>query len=593
MRPGSTSLDYSDGDAIECRLLETIRKASDVSAVSKELARAITDWPTEYHLSNCRHNLLRPFGIGAGHRVLELGCGCGALTRYLGECGADVVAVEGSLRRARIAAARCRDLPNVRVYCDNLIDFTSAEKFDFVLLIGVLEYAPKFIKGDDPIGRCLTYARSFLDEDGALLLAIENQLGLKYFNGSAEDHLGTPFYGVCDLYERDDPTTFGRRELMQKLSQAGFFHQDFFFPFPDYKLPDLVVSSAALDDPLFRLEEILSRSVGTNRGERGRPSFFEPLAWRAILRNGLFPDLAHSFLVLATTVAPGRHALGPDWLACHYSAERLPDFATETVCRAVSTGICVEKHMLYPNQAKDSVPMPNGTLIHRPAKDEAYIVGELYTCELQKLLARGTGVDAIAHWAADWLLLLREAARFDTDRPTLAGKWLDAIPTNFVRKPDGSLQRFDEEWDFSDDIPLAWLVVRGIVNALAVCPTSFALAGLSLRRIIDNTLQLVEFPERFNEADYATAAQWETDLVRTVYGHHRPAISPELFNQPAKCSIVGPSWEETLKENLMRHEAELGRVKSTVSWRITKPLRAFANLLKNLLRRRSSLWRNR
>jgi 16S rRNA A1518/A1519 N6-dimethyltransferase RsmA/KsgA/DIM1 with predicted DNA glycosylase/AP lyase activity len=83
------------------------------------------------------------------------------MTRYLGETGATVIAVEGSLRRAEIAAERCRDLRNVSVYCDNLIQFEAEGHFDIVTLIGVLEYAPCFISSEDPVGACLAAARCF------------------------------------------------------------------------------------------------------------------------------------------------------------------------------------------------------------------------------------------------------------------------------------------------------------------------------------------------------------------------------------------------------------------------------------------------
>ena len=96
---------YSDGDRFEQDLLSLFQSASDVSTNSHELEAAIVDWPSEYHLSPARHNLLRPFPIDPGSRVLELGCGCGSMTRYFGENGNELVAVEGSIRRAQIAAA--------------------------------------------------------------------------------------------------------------------------------------------------------------------------------------------------------------------------------------------------------------------------------------------------------------------------------------------------------------------------------------------------------------------------------------------------------------------------------------------------------
>ena len=59
--PGFGSIDYSDGDGAENLLLETLRGARDVSVFSSELAAACRDWPSRYHLSTERANLLRPF----------------------------------------------------------------------------------------------------------------------------------------------------------------------------------------------------------------------------------------------------------------------------------------------------------------------------------------------------------------------------------------------------------------------------------------------------------------------------------------------------------------------------------------------------
>lgn len=165
-RSVSEAFPYSDGEESENYLLSILKGAKDVSSTSSEILGAIRDWPSEYHLSPVRHNLLRPFRIKATDRILELGCGCGSITRYLGETGATVVAVEGSLRRAEIAAERCRDLPNVTIFCDNFADFEFDGKFDYVTLIGVLEYAPLFFNGNDPVVASLIKSRSHLKEGG-------------------------------------------------------------------------------------------------------------------------------------------------------------------------------------------------------------------------------------------------------------------------------------------------------------------------------------------------------------------------------------------------------------------------------------------
>ena len=134
----SNDFAYSDGDACESYILQCLQQAQDLSTSSAELSLFIRDWPTRYHLSPRRADLLRPFQDDLSNKqVLEIGSGCGAITRFLGEAGAQVTALEGSYRRACISAARCHDLDNVLVICDNFSQFEAAVQYDVITLIGV------------------------------------------------------------------------------------------------------------------------------------------------------------------------------------------------------------------------------------------------------------------------------------------------------------------------------------------------------------------------------------------------------------------------------------------------------------------------
>src|SRR5581483_8313776 len=163
---------------------------------STELARHCTDWPSRYHLSGTRTNVLRPFEEFLCGDILEVGAGCGAITRYLGECGGNVLALEGSPRRAAIAASRTRDLNNATVLAEKFDQFNCERKFDVITLIGVLEYANLFTGADQPALAMIERACSLLNPDGRLIVAIENQFGLKYFAGAPEDHIGQSMYGI-------------------------------------------------------------------------------------------------------------------------------------------------------------------------------------------------------------------------------------------------------------------------------------------------------------------------------------------------------------------------------------------------------------
>ena len=138
-RQDFASISYSDGTGVEERIAAIIQQAHDVSVLSPELSGHCSDWPSLYHLSSSRANILRPFENDLAHaEILEVGSGCGAITRYLGETGATVLALEGSMRRAAIARARCRELDNVTVLAEKFEQFETQARFDVVTLIGVV-----------------------------------------------------------------------------------------------------------------------------------------------------------------------------------------------------------------------------------------------------------------------------------------------------------------------------------------------------------------------------------------------------------------------------------------------------------------------
>jgi len=142
---------------VEGYLARALSRAGDLSSTSVELEKSIRDWPSEYHLSPKRSQLLRPFQFERASSVLEVGCGCGAITRFLGETFDDVVAVEGSLTRARLARMRTRDMSNVSVVCAPFQELRFKSAFDIVFCIGVLEYAGRFVLAEDPFDTAVAF----------------------------------------------------------------------------------------------------------------------------------------------------------------------------------------------------------------------------------------------------------------------------------------------------------------------------------------------------------------------------------------------------------------------------------------------------
>ncbi|MGQ2831406.1 class I SAM-dependent methyltransferase, partial [Leptospira interrogans] len=327
-REDYTNIGYNDGDEAEERLAGIIRDAEDISVFSDELRNKCIDWQTLYHLTSQRGNVLRPFAHLLQGDVLEIGAGCGAISRFLGENGGNILALEGSQRRASIAASRTRDLDNVQVVAERFDRFNPGRQFDAITLIGVLEYATMFGDGEHPEKDLLTQVRKLLKPGGFLFIAIENKLGLKYFAGAPEDHIRQSMYGIEGRYKTGEAKTWGYAELSELLTETGYKHSDVLLPFPDYKLPMSIVTPQGSDMADFDASALAVQSVFSDPQLPAHLTFSLQNSFPEIFKNKLGVSLANSFIFVASIDA--EIPLDKTVLAYHYSTQRKKEYAKET-----------------------------------------------------------------------------------------------------------------------------------------------------------------------------------------------------------------------------------------------------------------------
>jgi 2-polyprenyl-3-methyl-5-hydroxy-6-metoxy-1,4-benzoquinol methylase len=478
--PAGATFGYTDGTQEEDRLAAAILRAKDRSAHSPELLRSSVGWVYKYHLSPQRAHLLRPVRhLLQGKTVLELGAGCGALTRYMGENAGRVVALEGSARRAEIAALRCADLETVTVVNDTIQDMQFPQKFDVVTLIGVLEYARIYdAVSETPELTILRKARDYLKPGGRLLLAIENRLGLKYFAGAPEDHNGKPFFGVHGLYGRGTAVTFGRHELETLLHAAGFDFLTQLVPLPDYKLPVTILHPACCNEQktAFAIAPLVVHSLAYDQQKPSKKCFSLEAAFLSVVQNLLIQDLCNSLYYIAS-LADTPPPLRDDILASHYGGERYKEFFKETLFIREADGIRVERRRL-----DESCANFRGMLRCTAPDSESYRTdGTLFEKLIPIINTSGWTVTDVARWAAPWLnLLFRVSAEHpgkadsardraaDAANPCLPSSSLDMIPANIFIDDQGAAMPFDCEWSLVDEsrIPLKYVAMRGLFITL-------------------------------------------------------------------------------------------------------------------------------
>ena len=491
-RSGHTTFAYSDGDEAENRINAIVSAASDLSVLSTELRKHISDWPSNYHLSSQRANLLRPLKNSLSGTVLEIGSGCGAITRFLGETARSVVALEGSHRRAQITRARTRDLSNVEVYCDEFSAFTTQEKFDAVTLIGVLEYANMFVGGPNAALDMLTKVKAHLSDKGCLVIAIENQLGLKYFAGAPEDHLGKAMLGIEDQYTEGGVRTYSKQRLTALLRQAGFEEVEFLYPFPDYKMPASILSDEGLDHETFDPVPFLVSTAGKDPQLALEPSFSLERTWPVLADNGLTATFSNSFLIVASPAKLANDRIGR--LAWHYSTQRKPEFCKETVFSSgqQKASVAIERTQLAPKRDGSET---SGSFHLVLDEADRYSPSPLLSSALVDLITR-------PNWTYEQLAeFLRAFARhvsqigqlplitdnvISWDYP-VPGNLYDCVPQNICVQSDGSVRAFDLEWHNNDSLPFHQLAFRGlwsVIGELTLIGQQNPPARLSLLEVI-------------------------------------------------------------------------------------------------------------
>jgi O-antigen biosynthesis protein len=460
--PNNTSLNYLDG--AEKYISDTIKNATDLSSCSRELIDHIKDWPSRYHFSIKRNNLLEGLAdlFDKDSNVLELGSGCGTITRWLGENFREVDAIEGSFSRACITKLRSRGLEHVNVYCDDIMRVSFDKKYDIATMIGVLEYVPFYDKDrDDPTRSCVSILKKLndaLSEQGILVLAIENKMGIKYFTGCSEDHTMRQYDGLAG-YPDKTPVTFSRYELEEMLKKAGFTNIQFYHLFPDYKLADTIVTENENVQSL-RPYNWIKLPFNDYSGPRWY-SIPEILALKTITDSSLFWQFSNSFIVLASKSE--KVNLKVDWKIKKFYNDDFHNKAFYhqiTLEKADEIGYVVKRRPIAGNLK--NIELEN---IAFSLEDQKYIAGELLSMEIARAVLKtdsDQSVKSTIKTLFDGLITDYSTGRSDESGYDLVkGDAIDYTFWNLIIS-DNKIHYIDRKWKIKKDIPADFVVFRSL-----------------------------------------------------------------------------------------------------------------------------------
>lgn len=561
---GCKEFEYSDGG--EEKLLKIIKMVSDKSTNSLQLEFQIDDWPTRYHLSNLRTNIFRALNfLNRDSDILEIGAGCGALTRYLGENFKSVDAIEGNLKRALIIKERCRDLINVNVYCTPLQNVIFDKEYNVVTLIGVLEYAPIYYSAhiNNPEKACLEMLKKALDplkDDGYLILAIENRFGLKYWSGCHEDHTGKLYDSIHGYPDKEKSViTFSRSELRRLLEKAGINYYEFFYPFPDYKLTNTVIRE--IQNPANYYLHNWIKSPFDDYSQFRHFFINEALAIRSLVKAEMIYDFANSFLVVASKRKEifGK-GLEQNWIVKRFSTNRILPFRTLTILKNEKelNSLIVSKQKL--NDFKEPE-----TFIKLNISDLKWIPGDLLQYSLYESIYKNNGFRSLINIFTKYQNeLIKKCIKGKIDNegyPIVNLDALDFVPQNIIVNDLGMFD-IDQEWISTIPISADYILFRAIsLFAYEQYPYIFKYLSTPNDNIDSFIISIMKvFYPNYDIMRHELNKKREEEFQTIVSGNIFKMPTIEKFREG--------------KDFLLHKDALINSLLNSWSWKITFPLKS-------------------
>lgn len=244
-----------------------------------------------YEFSEIRCNLLEWYDFAENSSVVQLGCGYGSLTELFAKKAGHVINIVSDPVKYEINKIRYENRDNIEVRCIPFDAVELDEKADYVYLELSEECVGDWLESGVKTADLLRKAKTLLKKDGTLIFVLNNKMGLSFMSG--EKDLMEKHYLADMVSLKSFPCRLSKKEAEDLLVRNQFVVQNFFYPMPGYRFPDVIYSDGYLphQGEFYRL--------GYGYGQKRYRFFREDEMFEQICKNGCFDKFANSFLIFA------------------------------------------------------------------------------------------------------------------------------------------------------------------------------------------------------------------------------------------------------------------------------------------------------
>jgi len=323
--------------------------------------------------------------------------------------------------------------------------------------------------------------------------------------------------------------TFGKHELEDNLRKY-FSSIKFYYPYPDYKLPDCVISNDFLSSGL--AGELVSQIRSRDYYGEVQSLWDESSVSLELSKNGMLSFFSNSFLVIAGKLEIVGASF--DQLAVTLSSQRSKKFRTQTRIYYDENGeVTVSKKPLSGDSqvAVDKLALVESRSIW---KDLYSLQTVLYGNCMSKEMELADMFMPCRLWV-DYLESVSEHVNGDK---YLDGDYIDCIFSNVYLDSDG-ISIIDDEWVWGEKVKLNVVVIRSIYTFLRRIEKGRHLSKVLQVRSLKKLIFLVteSIGVKLNNRDFADFINVESEFQSLVNdsAKNRNAIMLKwiLFDKPS------------------------------------------------------------
>lgn len=507
-------------------------------------------------LSEIRENILNWYEFSKDCEILEMNANYGEITGTLCEKAKRVTSIESSYKNSQIIKRRYEQRDNLELIVGNLEQIEIENKFDYIVIIGIAETLEEYIK----------FAKQHLKENGKILIAVNNKFGVKSWITSKEEA----------KVVNNNKTAISKNKLEEILKEMDY---RFYYPLPDYKLPNIIYTDKSLPTLSNIYRDLTYKDENVN--------FKEVEAFKEIIINDVndFKKFANSFLVETTMGKLENNKIK----FITFSNIRKDEYRIKTIIKEtkVYKTAINKKSENHIRLIKENIDLLRklGINILDTYKNEEIISNYTKTDTLEKKLIdiyNQNGKEAVLNEIEKYLEFIKEKLEVTNQKNIkIFKKYKIEIDEqkiqkmNFVKHGfwdlifqncfiiDNEYYFYDQEW-YEENIPVEYILYRAVVYFAEM-----------KRYISDNEIferfDISEFVTYFKQLDDKIQEEIRKPLVWNI--HTKEELVKNKYKKLKKQLEEKDIEIQNLKNNNIEKNNEILIMKSSLSWKITKPLR--------------------